>query len=325
MISRLALVGLSAALLAGPAGVLDASAQSAATPPVAAAPIATEPSAAAPSVRKRVRARTVRRKAAAEQVDAVAGETAPTEPDAVPARRSRLAQNWRGRSTLPPARPGVPEGAAVTASEPTAALAAAPAAPASLFGPAQPEPSTSWFSTLFGGPAAQERGSRLPPLAGRSQIDALITHHARLNGVPESLVHRIVVRESKYNPRAVGRGGAMGLMQIKTATARGQGYQGGPAGLLDAETNITYAVKYLAGAYRVADGNHDRAVGYYARGYYYDAKRKGHIETASRGERRSRRGTQQEAEATPQPAPAPATGLASFFSVASRTDDRPGR
>ncbi len=67
----------------------------------------------------------------------------------------------------------------------------------------------------------------------------------------------------------------MGLMQIKTATARGVGYGGSAAGLLDPETNLTFAVRYLAGAYRLAGGNHDRAVSYYARGYYYDAKSKG--------------------------------------------------
>ena len=39
--------------------------------------------------------------------------------------------------------------------------------------------------------------------------------------------------------------------------------------------NLTYAVRYLAGAYKVADGNHDRAVSYYANGFYYAAKRKG--------------------------------------------------
>jgi soluble lytic murein transglycosylase-like protein len=83
----------------------------------------------------------------------------------------------------------------------------------------------------------------------------------------------VIVRESRYNPRAIGAGGAMGLMQIKHATARGVGYSGSAAGLLDANTNLTYAVRYLAGAYRVANGNADRAVAYYASGYYYAAKR----------------------------------------------------
>jgi soluble lytic murein transglycosylase-like protein len=52
------------------------------------------------------------------------------------------------------------------------------------------------------------------------------------------------------------------------------GYRGTAAGLLDADTNMTYAVKYLAGAYQAADGNANRAVHYYAAGYYYAAKSK---------------------------------------------------
>ena len=95
-----------------------------------------------------------------------------------------------------------------------------------------------------------------------------IAVHAKANNVPESLVRRVIVRESRYNAHARGRGGAMGLMQIKHATARGVGYRGTAAGLLDAETNLTYAVRYLAGAYRAAGGNANRAVAYYATGYY---------------------------------------------------------
>lgn len=108
-----------------------------------------------------------------------------------------------------------------------------------------------------------------------SMYDALVARHAAANGVPEALVRRVIVRESRYNPRAIGKDGAMGMMQIKTATARAMGYTGGPAGLLDPDVNMTYAVKYLAGAYRAANGNHDLAVSYYARGYYYQAKRLG--------------------------------------------------
>ena len=109
----------------------------------------------------------------------------------------------------------------------------------------------------------------------RAQLEARIAAHAQANGVPTSLVHRVIRRESMNRSSVVGRGGAMGLMQIKPATARGLGYRGSARGLLDADTNLKYAVRYLAGAYRVAGGNHDRAVMHYARGYYYAAKRKG--------------------------------------------------
>jgi len=105
-------------------------------------------------------------------------------------------------------------------------------------------------------------------------FDALIARHAAANNIPEDLVRRVIKRESGGNPRAVSKGN-FGLMQIKLATARGLGYSGTAAGLLDADTNMTYAVKYLAGAYRVANGNANRAVHYYAAGYYYAAKNKG--------------------------------------------------
>jgi soluble lytic murein transglycosylase-like protein len=111
-------------------------------------------------------------------------------------------------------------------------------------------------------------------LDANGNLDMLISKYAAQNGVPESLVRRVIKRESGGNPRVVSKGN-YGLMQIKLATARGLGYSGGAAGLLDAETNMSYAVKYLAGAYRVAGGNADRAVHYYAAGYYYAAKRKG--------------------------------------------------
>jgi soluble lytic murein transglycosylase-like protein len=116
---------------------------------------------------------------------------------------------------------------------------------------------------LLGSPAQAQQ---------RSQYEALVAAHAQANLVPDALVHRVIVRESKYQPNLVGRGGAIGLMQIKLATARGLGYKGDAAGLRDPETNLTYGIKYLAGAFRAAGGDHDRAVRYYAGGYYYAAK-----------------------------------------------------
>ena len=116
----------------------------------------------------------------------------------------------------------------------------------------------------------------LAPAASASDrshsYDAMIAAHARANGVPEALVHRVIVRESRYQPHLIGRGGTIGLMQIKLSTARSLGYQGDRDGLLDPETNLTYGVKYLAGAYTTAGGDHARAVHYYAAGYYYAAK-----------------------------------------------------
>jgi soluble lytic murein transglycosylase-like protein len=104
-------------------------------------------------------------------------------------------------------------------------------------------------------------------LDANGNLDALIARHAAANNVPEDLVRRVIKRESGGNPRVISAGN-YGLMQIKLPTARSMGYAGTAAGLLDADTNMTYAVKYLAGAYRVANGDANRAVHYYAAGYY---------------------------------------------------------
>jgi soluble lytic murein transglycosylase-like protein len=121
---------------------------------------------------------------------------------------------------------------------------------------------------------------RAVSLDANGNLDGLIASQAAANNVPAALVRRVIRRESGGNPRVV-HAGNYGIMQIKLATARAMGYRGGAAGLLDANTNMTYAVKYLAGAYRAAGGNMDRAVHYYASGYYYAAKRKGLLDRRS--------------------------------------------
>lgn len=106
------------------------------------------------------------------------------------------------------------------------------------------------------------------------EMRALIQKYARVHGIPESLLHRVIQRESDYNAGA-RNGPYYGLMQILPQTARTMGYQGAPSGLLDAETNLMYAGKYLRGAWMVSGGNEERAVMWYAKGYYYEAKRMG--------------------------------------------------
>ena len=109
------------------------------------------------------------------------------------------------------------------------------------------------------------------------ELRSLIEGAANSHGVPVALVQRVVVRESTHRPGA-RNGPYYGLMQILPATARGMGYQGSPEGLLDAETNLEYGVKYLRGAWLVSGGDPEEAVGWYARGYYYEAKRLGLLE-----------------------------------------------
>ena len=106
------------------------------------------------------------------------------------------------------------------------------------------------------------------------QLRALINQYADAYDIPVTLLHRVIIRESRHNP-AARNGPYYGLMQIHPQTARTMGFRGEPRDLLDAETNLKYAGRYLRGAWLVSDGNEATAVGWYARGYYYEARRRG--------------------------------------------------
>lgn len=93
-----------------------------------------------------------------------------------------------------------------------------------------------------------------PQGSGGGRYDALIARYAAENGVPLTLAHAVVQKESGYNAGARGAG-TIGLMQIKPATARGIGYRGSTAALYDPETNLRWGMKYLGRAYELGGGD----------------------------------------------------------------------
>lgn len=172
------------------------------------------------------------------------------------------------------AQPEMMETSSFAGSEPSMAAAS------HVFLEPQPEPVAL---------SARTRPFQIPPVdGGDPEVNRLIEKYANYYDVPVDFVRRVVRRESNFRPAAINHG-HWGLMQIKHATARGMGYQGSAQGLLDAETNLKYAVKYLRGAWMVADGNPDLADRLYQRGYYYDAKRKGLLDETGLGRDRVRK------------------------------------
>lgn len=120
------------------------------------------------------------------------------------------------------------------------------------------------------------RGGNNPDLHANEtpELRRMINQYADLYDVPRALVHQIILRESHHRP-AAHNGPYYGLMQILPGTARTMGYRGPDQGLLDAETNLKYGVKYLRGAWLLSYRRFDTAEKWYASGYYYEAKRRG--------------------------------------------------
>jgi soluble lytic murein transglycosylase-like protein len=79
-----------------------------------------------------------------------------------------------------------------------------------------------------------------------SYYRGMVFAEAARTGVPPTIAVAVVRVESNFNPRARGRAGEWGLMQIKCQTARGVGFSGRCAALADPQTNVTYGMRYLA-------------------------------------------------------------------------------
>lgn len=80
----------------------------------------------------------------------------------------------------------------------------------------------------------------------------MVVNASNLHGVPTGLIHAVIQKESAYNPAAISRKRARGLMQITADTAKFLGL-GNSQHLYDPQTNINAGAAYLK--YLMA--NHD--------------------------------------------------------------------
>ena len=105
-------------------------------------------------------------------------------------------------------------------------------------------------------PHAVSRVRAAAHMPGQSrQVVALISSMAPAQGVPAWFALRIARVESNYNPRLRGAAGEYGVFQLKCATAKGIGFSGNCAALLDPRVNVQYGVKHLALAMKSSRGN----------------------------------------------------------------------
>lgn len=90
-----------------------------------------------------------------------------------------------------------------------------------------------------------------PEYTTKNKIKELISRVSQKHGVDEKLVNALVNQESGFNPNAKSKVGAMGLMQLMPATAKGLGV----ANPMDPEENVEGGVKYLKSMLDKYNGN----------------------------------------------------------------------
>lgn len=93
--------------------------------------------------------------------------------------------------------------------------------------------------------------NNLPAIKTKEQIKHLVSMVSKKHGVDEKLVNALIKQESGFNPNAKSKVGAMGLMQLMPATAKGLGV----TNAMDPAQNVEGGVKYLKSMLNKYNGN----------------------------------------------------------------------
>jgi hypothetical protein len=89
-------------------------------------------------------------------------------------------------------------------------------------------------------PLAETRKTS-PCIARKIKYDKMVEEVARIYGLDSALLHAVITVESRYNPNAISKKGASGLMQLMPNTARRYGV----VDSLDPVQNLHGGAKYL--------------------------------------------------------------------------------
>jgi soluble lytic murein transglycosylase-like protein len=124
----------------------------------------------------------------------------------------------------------------------------------------------------------QESAGRTPAkgqnwLSKSAAYDTMIEHAAQASTVHAALIRAVIVVESGFNPRAISKRGAIGLMQLRPETARRYGV----SDIYDPGENIRAGARYLSDLMALFGSNTELALAAYNAGEGAVARYGGHI------------------------------------------------
>jgi soluble lytic murein transglycosylase-like protein len=129
-------------------------------------------------------------------------------------------------------------------------------------------PSDSRYQLIISTPSEAAVGTPAPKehaidwLARSAQYDAVIKGAASAATIQAALVRAVIVVESGFNPRAVSKKGAIGLMQLQPATAKRYGVKN----IYDPGENVRAGAHYLSDLLARFDSNLELALAAYNAG-----------------------------------------------------------
>jgi soluble lytic murein transglycosylase-like protein len=127
-------------------------------------------------------------------------------------------------------------------------------------------------SPAVSGPRTQP-GKSVDWLAKSATYDTMIENAAFANTLNPALIRAMIVVESGFNPRAVSKRGAVGLMQLRPETARRYGV----ANIYDPGENIRAGTRYLGDLMTLYGSDTELALAAYNAGEAAVARYGGHI------------------------------------------------
>ena len=111
-------------------------------------------------------------------------------------------------------------------------------------------------------PPVQPRGLVQPNQAKKNRFVPIVAEAARTYRVDAALLHAVISAESGYNPTAVSRKGAVGLMQLMPETARRYGVENS----FDPAQNIRGGAQYISYLLQLFNNNLELALAAYNAG-----------------------------------------------------------